>query len=165
MPFLQTPKLAFEFARKAVTANDTAITTFDFESMPSALLWTPGGKGYDHNFLTFAAFGEGTENGTAKLTIFGRAINGPVIKVAEVTVTLGTHSVTKNPITKEAEDTAKWFDSASITDYWIKTVGGNTGGSNLISLFGFDVLFLKDFYVEVTDMTNVTEVNVIVTGA
>jgi len=106
--------------RSAVSSDDTALTTFDYDSWPAAgpiSLGPDGGQERlgDAGRLLVAFFGENTADFTAAYKLFiRRKMNGPILLLAAGALTLGTQAVTKHPITKEA-DSGLWVDTITVT--------------------------------------------------
>lgn len=116
---IQMPWLAL---RSAVTADDTALSAFNYDNWPSsgtiALgIGAPNGQSdlNDARRWLIAMCGIGNANSTFSYKLYGRKrANGPIMLVASGVATLGAQVVTKDPITK-ATSTAKWVDTITIT--------------------------------------------------
>jgi hypothetical protein len=160
MPIVESLHTQWEALRAAVIADDTAITTFDFDSWPASRAYSING---DYNQVAIAFWGKTDENAVANYKLFGRRrANGPIELVAAGVLTLGSRVVTKNPISKEAV-TAKWVDTVTNTAEWVKAVTVRNSTNNGICYLTFDAFGLGDLYLEI-DVDDATEINAIITG-
>lgn len=149
--------------RTAVVAADSAITTFDYDSMPAALTVK-----FDMNWRTvqIAAFGKGTENGTAAYTLYARNRgNGPLRVLATGTFTFGTLACTKHPLTKVANADLKWFDTIASTAGELTTSPTLLNSAvNQAVILQFDRGSYEDLYLEIGTLTNVTQIDALISG-
>lgn len=151
----------FKILRSGVAAADTALATFDNDSFPTSNIWT---RGLDDLSAMLAFFGEGDENGTVVGKVYGKGKNGPIRRIADVTLTLGTQAVTKHPITRAAEATAVWFDTITVSNETLSIEGALTSGNNEVAQMSFDLTGIESIYFEITSLTNVTAFNAIIRG-
>jgi len=163
------PKLAWALLRDAVDADDTTLETFEYENE------TYEDNKYvipdDASSIIIAAFGKAAADKDVAYILWGRHWrNGPIEKVAEGVITLGTMVVTKHPITKVAT-TQYWADTitnVTTSSEWVKTPVIKNSGKNGICYFCLDDFALKDLYLEIDldggDGDAMTEISAIITG-
>lgn len=159
--YLLTNKPSWEIIRGplALASVDTALTTFDYASLPpirtrentDTTIYKSFRIPIGWNGITIAAFGTRTaaDNEYGTYTLFGRAgDNGPLIAIASGVITLGTKLVTKNPITG-ATQTAYWADT--ITNTIVERITPveivNSAGND-ICLMDFDAKWAQDLFCQ-----------------
>lgn len=119
MRIIQAPWLML---RDAVVADDTALTTFDYDSWPTANtiaigLGQPSGLSElaDFRQWVIAFYGTAAENRDAGYKLYSRRkVNGPILLLASGVLTLGAQLITKTPIGK-VTSTQYWADTITVT--------------------------------------------------
>lgn len=162
--------------RTAVVADDTALTTFDYDSWPASggitiRADTEQSQLQDARRWYVAFHGAGADNATAGYKLLARrTMNGPIILLAQGIITRGTQAVTNDPITKAASSNY-WCDTITITaGLWndIAPLVLDSGANRIAYLKGRNEA-VRDLYLEIdlnADLggSYLTEVNAIVTG-
>jgi len=106
--------------------------------------------------------GIGDENGTVGVRLWGgrNPHSGPAQLIADITFTLGSMVVNKDPQTLGSTDLTRYADSAAITSYWPTDIKAVNSGNNLMTTVSFDGLDIAWIAAEVISLTNVTRADV-----
>ena len=164
--YKQVRKNEWSWLRQAVVADDTDLTTFEYDNSayPAAQKFTIP---EDINSVAIVFWGKNTENYTAAYKLYGRRrTNGPIELLLAGNLTLGAQLVTKCPITKTAA-TAYWVDTITNTTSWIKAPVIKTNANKItylcLATFGIKDLWL---YIDLDGGggTAASEINAIITG-
>jgi hypothetical protein len=148
----------WQLLRTVEAVDNPALSANTFDSKPSFAknINIAAIRGLE---LILAAVGD--ENGTAIVRLWGgRNINsGPAQLIADITFTLGTMTVNKDPQTQAATALTRYADSAAITSYWPTDIKAVNTGNNLMTTVSFDGLDIAWIAAEVISLTNVTKAN------
>ena len=142
-------KKEWKLLRDAVAADDTALTTFEYDNAVYAAGKVDIPK--ESNAVAIAFFGTDAENEDATVIVYGRArSNGPIMELYAGEVQLGAKVVTKHPITK-AVTTAFWGDLITSTGQeWITDVSlRNETADDSIGYVVLNLFGIQDIYVEI----------------
>lgn len=160
-------KMAWESLRTAVIADDTDLTTYEYESATYAArmcVLPPNTQN-----IAIAIWGKTAADYTAAYKLRGRRrTNGPIEHLASGVITLGSRLITKDPLTK-AVVTGYWADTITDTSNgWIKSAIIQNSAHNEICYLCLATFGLNDveLYVDLDGGggTSITELNAIITG-
>jgi hypothetical protein len=163
---------------RTVTSNDSALTTTTQNWEDVRQLMFPVPPEYSSILLQFYGYGDGTgvgspANGTFDFKVYMAKKYGSAILVASANdAVVGASQLSHNPGTGVALTTdlandpnSCWVDTCTVTDTWTTTVSvGGGGGSDGCAVIAFDPLGYSGIYVEITDITSLSAVTVVMTG-
>jgi len=143
-------KKPWELLRGPVAADDTALTTFEYDN--DTYIAGKYDIPDDVNAAAIAFFGTDAEDEDFAAKLYGRCrTNGPIMLLWSGTVTLGAKLVTDHPITKTAL-TAYWADTITLTSNveWLSdpTIRSEALGDTIAYLV-LNLYGIKDVYLEV----------------
>lgn len=161
-------KMPWESLRKAVVADDTDLTTYEYNNATylDRMYVLP----LSGNSIAIALWGKTAENYTAAYKLRGRRrTNGPIESIAAGIITLGSRLITKDPLTF-ATVTGYWVDTITDTgNGWISPVVIQNSANNETCYFCLNIFGLNDIelYIDLDGGggTAMTELNAIITGA
>jgi hypothetical protein len=110
------PSPTWHQLRSIVSADDTALATFDYDSWPSSNVFNILTKLGQVQNLRIAFFGTNAADEDFTYILYGRQKDGPIQHLISGQVTFGSRVITKHPITK-----------AVATKYWADTITAAAG--------------------------------------
>ena len=165
--YQQVRKMPWESLRDAVTADDAALTTFEYAN--TTYVANKYAIPTDINCAILTFFGKDAADKDAAVKLFGRYKNGPIMELYAGVVTLGAKTVVTHPITG-ATITAFWADALTSTgEEWITDVTlRNETADDSIAYLVMNIVGLSDVYLEI-DLDGgsgvaMTELSAIITG-
>lgn len=131
-----------DFAQKSSTAWE--VPQVDDESPANAVAF---------NFTT-----DGNDKTFSAACYAYRATNGPAQLVCTITAVGGNQSVVRYPVGDAMEIQRNWVDTATVTDFWPKTVtvGSSGGGNDVVTTLWFDTMGHRFFKWYIWDADGVT---------
>jgi len=164
MRLISFPRHNWHQLRAVTTADDTALTTFDYASWPSSNTFNLEQKFQKYvSSLLIAFYGTDAENEAGAYVLRGRGINGPIMELAAGAFTLGAQLVTRDPISGSLL-TAYWADTITVTSGIMDAVDVlHDAAGDKICLLQVPVWNLEEIYLELAKTTNASA-GAVVTG-
>lgn len=156
--------------RSDVAVDDSALTTFDYDSWPSSNVFDVQANFPDAKELSVAFYGTDAANeAVTSYKLYGRRhMNGPIILLAQGVATLGAKAVTKNPITKATAASTYWVDTITITAGLLSTSSDpdvfiHDTGADGIAVLTFKRKGFVDLFMEF-NIDTCASISAIITG-
>ena len=170
--FFNTPRLPWYSLREAVTADDTAISVFQYSNFPAVAengavdLNSPGM--IDSNGVYIAAWGAGGDTKTITgYKLYGvTRMNGPIVLLLGGVMTSGPQVCAVHPLTGATLTFNYWVDTITAPDgIFSGSVEILDSGNDRICMLKFDTTIFDKLFLEYDeDASGMTEFNAMITG-